>query len=72
MNKPMPPCGIADKCSKRSSDCHSHCIDYLFYQAKNEVRSEAIRKAKEVRQAPVERGVKISNKINKRKGRRQH
>ena len=63
MNKPVPPCDI--NCPKRSSECHSDCIDYLIYQAKNEVRSDSIRKDKEIRQAPVERGVRISRNKNK-------
>ena len=53
-------------CKKRSPDCHSDCVDYLFLTAKNEVDSEKIRKAKELIQAPIERGVKISKKFNKR------
>ena len=71
MNKPMPPCAENMDCPKRSPNCHSNCIEYLFFQVRNEVRSAAIRKEKEIRQAPVERGVKISNKISKRKGRRK-
>lgn len=65
MNKPMPPCGINMDCPKRTSSCHSDCIDYLFYQAKNEAWSESIRKDKEIRQAPVERGVKLSKYKNR-------
>lgn len=71
MNKPIPPCGVNMDCPKRTSSCHSDCIEYLFFQVENEARSAALRKEKEIRQAPVERGVKISNKISKRKGRRK-
>lgn len=63
MNKPLPPC-VSD-CPKRSPDCHGNCIEFLFYQAKNEARSAEIRKDKEIREAPVERAVKLSKYKNR-------
>lgn len=58
--------GCNKDCPKRSTDCHSNCIDYLFGSAMNEIKNEKIRKDKELIQAPIERGVKISKKFNKR------
>lgn len=65
MNKPIPPCGVNIDCPKRTSSCHSDCIEYLFFQVENEARSAALRKEKEIRQAPVERGARISRNKNK-------
>ena len=66
MNKPIPPCGAKMDCQKRTTGCHSNCIDYIFFQAANEARSEAIRKEKELQQAPIERCNKLTEKVKKR------
>ena len=65
MNKPMPPCGENVDCPKRSPDCHSNCIDFLFFQIAREKEREAITKEAIQRAAPIIRNRTIRDNIQK-------